>query len=111
VVNADGSGLRNLSNNPAIDRYAAWSPDGTKIAFYDGVIYVMNADGSGLLKLTNNPTFTVLPQWSPDGTKILFVSLRDGNEDIYAINADGSGLRHLTNHPGIYGIAPAWRPR
>ena len=34
AMNADGSGLTNLTNNPASDdEYPAWSYDGTKIAF------------------------------------------------------------------------------
>src|SRR3989442_7570494 len=50
VMNADGSGVTRLTNNPATDFQLAWSPDGTKIAFRtdrDGnwEIYVMNADG------------------------------------------------------------------
>jgi dipeptidyl aminopeptidase/acylaminoacyl peptidase len=54
VVNADGSGLKNISNDPALDYSApSWSPDGTKIAFHrapndeSGEIHLMNADGSG----------------------------------------------------------------
>ncbi|WP_128567014.1 TolB family protein [Methanocella paludicola] len=33
VMNADGSGLIDVSNNPASDIMPAWSPDGSKIAF------------------------------------------------------------------------------
>jgi hypothetical protein len=54
VVNADGSGLKNISNDPALDySVPSWSPDGTKIAFHrapndeSGEIHLMNADGSG----------------------------------------------------------------
>jgi Tol biopolymer transport system component len=51
VVNADGSGQRRLTRDPAHDSDPAWSPDGRRIAFIstrDGerAIYVMNADGS-----------------------------------------------------------------
>jgi dipeptidyl aminopeptidase/acylaminoacyl peptidase len=56
VMNADGSGLANLTNSPAFDSRPAWSPDGSRIAFVSGFdIYVMNADGSGLTRLTDNP--------------------------------------------------------
>ncbi len=51
-INADGTGLVNLTNNPARDMLPAWSPDKSRIAFTsdrDGKtqIYLMNADGSG----------------------------------------------------------------
>jgi TolB protein len=53
VMNADGSGQRNLTRHPGPDDYAAWSPDGRKIAFVrNREIYVMNADGSGQRRLT-----------------------------------------------------------
>src|SRR6266581_4100632 len=50
VMNPDGSGQANLTNNPARDFDPAWSPDGTRIAFAserdgNGDIFVMNADG------------------------------------------------------------------
>jgi Tol biopolymer transport system component len=52
VINADGTGLRRLTNNRVWDDGPAWSPDGRMIAFFslrDGYseIYVMNPDGSG----------------------------------------------------------------
>ena len=62
VINADGSGVRNLTPKPRGAVYAApaWSPDGRKIAFAgerDGnsEIYLMNADGSGQRSLTRQP--------------------------------------------------------
>jgi TolB protein len=46
-MNADGSGQRNLTQHPASDNFAAFSPDGRRLAFLsnrDGGygIYVMD---------------------------------------------------------------------
>jgi len=128
VMNADGSGQINLTNNPVHDDDPAWSPDGTRIAFtsargYDLVgnptfeIYVMNADGSGQTRLTNNPGSYVedrSPTWSPDGTRIAFT--RGGlYGSIYAMNSNGSGQTELTGSPtgGVPDYeyySPAWSP-
>ena len=114
VMNADGSGQVNLTNNPAEDDGPVWSPDGTKILFHtnrDGnpEVYVMNADGSGQMNLTNNPALDYPAGWSPDGSKILFETNRDGNYEIYVMNADGSGQVNLTNNPAS-DADPAWSP-
>ena len=102
VVNADGSGVRNLTPKPMGAAYAApaWSPDGRKIAFAserDGnsEIYLMNADGSAQRRLTDNLAYDGDPAWSPDGQKIIFVSNRDGRYAVHVMNADGSGQRSL----------------
>ena len=51
VMNANGTGLRKLTDNTAVDAAPSWSPDGGKIVFTsdrDGSfeLYSMNADGS-----------------------------------------------------------------
>ena len=69
-MNADGSGQTNLTSHPAFDIEPAWSPDGTKLAFWSGrdgnpEIYAMNADGSGQTNLTNHPASDGRPAWQP----------------------------------------------
>jgi Tol biopolymer transport system component len=114
VANADWSGGRNLTRNPARDSEAAWSSDGSALAFTsdrDGneEIYVMNADGSDPRNLTHWRGEDRRATWSPDGRRLAFMSERKGNSDIYVVNVDGSGLRRLTTNPG-YDASPAWSP-
>ena len=78
AMDADGSGPRNLTQNPAKDVRPAWSPDGRSIAFVSrrdsqSEIYVMNADGSGKRNLTRDRANDDYPTWSPDGRRIAFL--------------------------------------
>ena len=71
VINRDGSGLRRLTNHPAIDVTPTWSPTGKQIAFTSDrtgspQIWVMNDDGSEPHKITNEqkcdrPTWSISP--------------------------------------------------
>jgi Tol biopolymer transport system component len=116
VMNADGSGQTNLTNNAATDWEPVWSPDGQKIAFsrvvaeiHDQEIYVMNGDGSGQTRLTNNEVPDDYPAWSPDGQKLAFMSARDGNLNVYVMNGDGSGQARVTSNAATE-AQPAWSP-
>ena len=109
VMNADGSGQRELTSDNASEKSPAWSPDGRQIAFLSSGIRVVNADGRGLRRLTRKGWGDSAPAWSPDGRRIAFVSQRDGNFEIYAINADGSGQRRLTRN-AWRDSDPVWSP-
>jgi uncharacterized protein YjdB len=104
VVNWDGSGLVQLTNDESDDREPAWSPDGSRIVFdrWSG-IWVMNAaDGSGATMVTLNGSHA---SWSPDGSRIVFAG---PDRHIWVMQLDGSGLTQLTN-AGYDGM-PAWSP-
>jgi Tol biopolymer transport system component len=117
LMNADGTAIINLTNNPAFDGGASWSPDGTKIVFVSSrdnpgqstELYMMNADGSNQTRLTNSAGSEYAPTWSHDGTLIAFESNRDGNYEIYVMKANGSQQTRLTNTPQAE-RAPSWLP-
>src|SRR5438105_9654472 len=115
-MNANGSGLHNLTSTPGSDGGPAWSPDGRRIAFVsdrDGLydIYVMNADASGPRRLTENADNEDQPVWSPDGTKIAFARSRVGSRGIYVMNADGSGVTQLVaSSARVVFVNPVWSP-
>jgi TolB protein len=110
VINADGTGGTNITNDPAPDGHGNWSPDGSKLAFASGrdgdvEIFVMNPDGSGVTQLTQNAVFDGFPKWSPDGTKIAWENRDETNGGIYVMDPDGSGKTFLAP-----GGSPEWSP-
>ena len=128
LINADGSGLRQLTSGPTEDTEAAWSPDGRRIAFtrYDhnrawwgsAGIYLINADGTGLVRLSldADSIYDAHPTWSADGTRLAFSSRRDVNPgsvptrtEIWTMRMDGTDLVRLTFLNSIT-VEPAWSP-
>ncbi len=102
----DGTARTRLTSTPGPDAIAAWSPDGSKIAFASGrdgnqEIYVIDADGANPQRLTSHPAGDGQPRWSPDGSKLVFQSLRTGNPELFLMSADGTGVEQLTNHPAV----------
>ena len=114
LINADGTGLVQLTHNSVGDLAAVWSPDSSRLVFGsdrdgDWEVFLMNADGTGIVQLTHNSGQDSSPAWSPDGRRLAFVSDSDGDSEIYLINADGTGLLQLT-HDSDGDWDPAWSP-
>jgi TolB protein len=119
VMNNDGTGQLRLTNNPGVDCFPAWSPDGGKIAFVSQnlsgtfALRMMDADGANQAEITpiafsrfQYPWHEAWSlSWSPDGSKLAF----EENGDIFAVNVDGSNRVNLTNHPA-FDYEPSWSP-
>jgi len=113
TISPDGSNPIRISKALVSYEAAAWSPDGSRIAFVSDTIYVMNADGSDVNRLTKSPGGGESPAWSPDGSRIAFVIRRSyyvfTDYAIFTMHVDGS---HLT---GVFGYSgsvapPTWSP-
>ncbi len=105
TMNADGTGIQQVTVNESCDFDARFSPDGKKIAFTSlrngyAHIYCMRADGTEVTQLTFGKYMDFMGSWSPDGQKIAFTSGRRGNYDIYTMNADGSLKICITYYKG-----------
>ena len=114
-MNADGSNLRRLTNNPALDYFPAPAPQGDKIAFIsdrDGSfdIYTTTTNGGPVRRVTNSPVADVWPIWSPNGNAIAFTRWTGSNHVLYTVHIDGTQLTQITNSPGRDELAPAWSP-
>ena len=93
IVNADGTGLTRLTNNPAFDGMPCFRWDGRRIVFTsdrDGnpEIYSMKANGTDVTRLTDHPSADFSPYYSSDGRYIIFGSER-GTSYTYIMNAFG----------------------
>jgi Tol biopolymer transport system component len=120
LVNFDGAGLVQLTDQTDGACQPAWSPDGSRLAFispcrtnsefYKGSqIFVMNADGTGLTPLRYVPGGDFDPAWSPDGTLIAFTSMRDQHAQIYTIDVATMTSTNLSRNAAVES-QPAWSP-
>ena len=116
VISADGEHMRQVTDDAHRDRFARWSPDGGRIAFYSNrsgsyEIWWVNKDGSGLHQLTKHPEGTRLsnPVWSPDGATMAY----SGSVASYLLDID-SGVEsipeswHRENEHGVTFMPKSW---
>lgn len=87
VMNADGSGRRQITNNGAANFAPFFHPDNKRIIFASNVsdprgrnfdLYMIGVDGQGLTRITFNETFDGFPMFTHDGKKLVFASNRNG---------------------------------
>jgi Tol biopolymer transport system component len=109
LMNADGSGRRQLTNFPSTAFYPSLSPDGQTVYFSSNQsgrfeIYSMDVNGNGLQRLTNGIGSLYAPELSPNGERIIFTSNGNG---LWVMNPDGSNPRAITFKDDI---DPTWSP-
>lgn len=116
LANLDGSGLRNLTNHPAIDVSPTWSSDGSQIAFVSNrhgspQIFVMPAGGGGASRITFAGSYNQTPSWCPrgDNSLIAFTGADGGTFDVFTVNSTGGNIMRLTQAQGR-NSDPAWSP-
>ena len=89
VMNADGSGKRQVTKNGASNFSPFFHPDGRRVIFSSNLetrgegagrpsfhLYLVAEDGEGLERLTFEGQFNSFPMFSPDGKRLVWVSDR-----------------------------------
>lgn len=94
---------------------AAWSEDGTMLAFAakrggkDDIVIVNPATNKEIRRITVSISGVSSPTFSPDGKRLVFTGLDGGISDLFTIAVDGTDLRRLTNDK-YADLHPVWSP-
>jgi Tol biopolymer transport system component len=110
VMNADGSGVRKVTDSKGESGDSAWSPNGSLLALDADrgsrkglrAIYLIHASGGKFRRVTRPtpPLSDYSPRFSPDGTQLVFLRARGTAESapaaLFTVRLDGSGLHRLT---------------
>lgn len=112
MVNADGSGFRELTNGPNNSGFPSMSPDGRRFVYRT---FGPEGDGLRIMEIETKTVTPIaggydnFPLWSPRGDLIMFSRQAEGDYEIYTIKPDGTGLRQLTHSRGN-DAHMAWSP-
>ena len=117
VMDSDGSNARRLTDSrPWGAGNAAWSPDGSQIAFVsdrsgDPDLYVMDADGTDVRLLAASDGWEEDPKWSPDGTTIAYARTGGaGNRGgIFLVEVESGDVTRMTATEDV-ASNPSWSP-
>jgi Tol biopolymer transport system component len=92
VMNADGSGKKQVTTNGSSNFAPYFHPDGKRIIFSSSQhdrgkegpptfhLHLVNDDGSGLEQITAIGRFNSFPMFSPDGKRLVWASDRNASE-------------------------------
>ncbi len=119
-ANADGTGIKRLTDSPGYDAEGSYSPDGKQIVFCSErsgagnlELYIMDSDGANVRKLTNAPgCYNGGPFFSPDGKRVIFRSDRKKKDhlQLMVINTDGTAEKSLSEDLDWVQWGPYWHP-
>ena len=87
IMNADGSGKRQVTNNGAANFAPFFHPDNKRIIFASNMadpkgrnfdLYLISVEGGSPERVTTNETFDGFPMFTRDGRSLVFASNRNG---------------------------------
>lgn len=116
MVNADGTGYRQITNVQAHNYYPVYSPLGGSIVYasnqnggyFDLFLFVF--EGSRLIRLTENIGNVISPSFSPDGNVILFANRAgEGPTSLWTVENTGRNPKLLYAGPNTI-VAADWSP-
>lgn len=118
VVNADGTGLHDITHGHWQDFVARYAPDGQHIVFSSdragliAAVWRCAPDGADLRQLTDPDLEAWWPDYAPNGQRIVFTSNFDRPlGQLYTMTPNGAAVRQLTNFTdNDQGFAASYAP-
>ena len=112
VIDADGHGLRQLSNDQSLTATPAWGLSATEIYYttwkdFNPDLSGSFLDGSYTWYVSRRAGMNLSPHWSLKRKSIVLSLSKDGNSEIYTMNRRGEDLERLTFHRAI-DSSPVW---
>ncbi|MFH2144015.1 MAG: PKD domain-containing protein [Bacteroidota bacterium] len=98
-----------ISEKGKMSAYPQWSPDGKKILFQSGDMYIFDMENSETYNLKEG----IFPKWSPNSENIIFYKTKTEkyqvlNSDIFMVRYTGDNPVQLTNSDQIFEMQPSY---
>lgn len=119
IMDADGSNVKRLTDNPGYDGGPFFSPDGKKVIWrrftsdgHQADVFTMNLDGTDLRQITSFESMSWAPYFHPSGEYIAFASNKYGYGNFEVFIVDNLGEKEpvrVTNTDRFDGL-PVFSP-
>jgi len=102
----EGDAVLRLTDDPALDRYPTWTPDGAWISFVSTRggswgLWLVRPDGTDLRQAAEHIGWS-LPRWSPDGLRVAGWDPEAKRPVLVTLGADD--LREVSREPILVGL-------
>jgi dipeptidyl aminopeptidase/acylaminoacyl peptidase len=124
VMDADGSDVERVTDDPFDDIRPRWTPDGRSLVYVNfdpdegnpdtqwttsADIWRIGADGDDATRLTTTDGSDTYPDVSPDGRRIVYFHREEDAIELRVMDRDGSGDELLLSSQDD-GFLPRWSP-